>query len=334
MTTHPHELRRRSIVAAAAVAALGLALPRARAQAALPAQARIFVGFPPGGSPDIVARRLAEQLSGKLATTVLVENRPGAGSRIAIDAARQLPADGLTLLLSPAGIVTTNPHTYRKLNYDPVKDLTPIALTNTLTFGFGVGPAVPPQVRDLATFAAWVKTQSGAVTFGSPAAGAPPHFIGDALSRSLGLGLTHVPYRGSAPAFNDLFGGQIAAISLSLGDLVKPAEAKRLRILAVSGDKRSPFAPDVPTFAEQGLSGLDRDDWFGLYVAGQALPEVVQRLSAITKEVQTGAAYQKALRDSFLEPVWSTPEELARRGRDDMAYWGPLIKASGFTADS
>ena len=333
MTTPSQPLSRRRVMAVAAAGSLGLAFPALRAQT-LPPLARVIVGFPPGGSPDYVARRLAEGLTGKLAASVVVENRPGAGSRIALDAARQLPPDGLTLLLSPAGMVATNPHTYRKLNYDPVKDLTPITLTHSVTFGFAVGPAVPPQVRDIAGFAAWAKGQAGTIAFGSPAAGAPPHFMGDWLSRSLKLGMTHVAYRGGAPALNDLFGGSIASLSLTLGDLVKPAEAKRLRILAVSGGKRSPFAPEVPTFAEQGIKGLDRDDWFGLYVAGQAAPEVVQRLSSITRDMQTGAEYQKALRSNYLDPAWCAPQELAQRGQEDLLHWGPIIKASGFTADS
>ena len=315
--------RRRVLLQAASAAALSSAWPLVRAQGALPAQARIFVGFAPGGAPDIVGRRLAEQLGGLLATTVIVENRPGAGSRIAVDAARLAAPDGLTLLLSPAGIVTTNPHTYRKLNYEPFKDLAPIALTTTLSFGFAVGPAVPQQVRDVAGFAAWARTQTGTVAFGSPAAGAPPHFVGDWLSRSLKLGLTH-----------DLFGSSLAAASVTLGDLVKHAEARRLRILGVSGTRRSPFAPEVPTFAEQGIKGLERDDWFGLYIVGQPAQEVVQRLSALTRQAQTGEAYQKALRDSFLEPAWSTPQELDQRGRADLEHWGPIIKASGFVADA
>lgn len=333
MTIPLQPLTRRRLMTTAAASSLGLVIPSARAQS-LPPLARIIVGFTAGGSPDYVARRLAEGLTGKLAASVVVENRPGAGSRIALEAARQLPPDGLTLLLSPAGIVATNPHTYRKLNYDPIKDLSAITLTNTLTLGFAVGPAVPSQVRDLDSFAAWAKVQPGTIAFGTPAAGAPPHFIGDWLSRSLKLGMTHVAYRGGAPALNDLFGGSIASLSLTLGDMIKPAEVQRLRILAVTGNKRSEFAPNVPTFAEQGIKGLDRDDWFGLYVVGQAAPEVVQRLSAITKEVQGGAAYQKALRSNFLNPAWSTPSELAQRGQDDLAHWGPIIKASGFTADS
>jgi tripartite-type tricarboxylate transporter receptor subunit TctC len=337
MRTIPHSISRRGALKLGSAGALGLACAAARAQPApspLPAQARIFVGFAPGGSPDIVARRLAEQLSGKLAATVIVENRPGAGSRIALDAARQQPPDGLTLLLSPAGIVATNPHTFKKLNYDPFNDLTPIALTNTITFGFAVGPAVPANVRNVAQFAAWVKQQTGPVSFGSPAAGAPPHFIGDVLSRSLNLGLTHVPYRGAAPGFNDLFGGSIASMSVTLGDLVKHHENGKLRIIAVSGASRSAFAPTVATFEEQGVKGLNRDDWFGLYIGGKAAPDVVQRLSALTREVQTSKAYQDALRASYLDPAWSTPDELMERGRFDHAHWGPIVKASGFTADS
>jgi tripartite-type tricarboxylate transporter receptor subunit TctC len=334
-TTSPMD--RRSALRLASAGALGLGLQASLGsawaqQSALPPLARIFVGFPPGGAPDIVSRRLAEALTGKLATAVVVENRPGAGGRIALDAARQLPPDGLTLLLTPAGLIATNPHTYAKLNYDPFKDLTPICLTTTVTFGFAVGPAVPPQVRDVASFAAWVRTQPGNVVFGSPAAGAPPHFIGDWLSRSLKLGLTHAAYRGGTPALNDTLGGSIAAICITLGDLVKHPE--RLRIIGVSGTTRSPYAPNAPTFAEQGINGLDRDDWFGIYVAGNASPEVVQRLSAVTKEAVESAPFQKALRDNFLNPAWSTPQELAQRARADHDHWGPLVKASGFKADS
>ena len=180
----------------------------------------------------------------------------------------------------------------------------------------------------------WPASPPGREHKRAPAAGAPPHFVGDWLSRSLKLGLTHVPYRGSAPIFNDLFGSSLAAASVTLGDLVKHAEARRLRILGVSGTRRSPFAPEVPTFAEQGIKGLERDDWFGLYIVGQPAQEVVQRLSALTRQAQTGEAYQKALRDSFLEPAWSTPQELDQRGRADLEHWGPIIKASGFVADA
>ena len=299
----------------------------------LPAIARIIVGFPAGGAPDIIARRMAEQLTGKLAVSVVVDNRPGAGSRIALDFARQVPADGLTLLLSPAGIVATNPHSFKKLNYDPFKDIVPISLASTITFGFAVGPAVPTSVTTLADFTNWVKTQPVGVSYGSPAAGAPPHFIGEWLSLRLKLGLTHIPYRGAAPAFLDLFGGRIAALSLTLGDMVKHAEAGRLRIIGVSGLKRSPFAPNIPTFSEQGVSGLERDDWFGVYIAGKPSNQVITDTSNVVRQALTSPQYQKSLRDAYLAPAWSSPKELDQRGRDDYNHWGPLVAASGFVAD-
>jgi tripartite-type tricarboxylate transporter receptor subunit TctC len=295
--------------------------------------ARIVVGFPPGGAPDIVARRLAELLAGPLARAVVVDNRPGAGGRIAVDVARQSPPDGLTLLLNPAGVLTINPFTYRKLNYDPLKDFTPLSLAAIVDFGFGVGPAVPPQVKDLAGFAAWAKMQPGPVNFGSPAAGAPPHFVGDALSRSLGLGMTHVPYRGGAPALNDLMGGQLTSVVLTLGDMVQHAKAGRLRLLAASGPGRSRFAPDVPTFAEQNVPGLDVRDWFGVYIAGQAAPEVAQRIGAIVRAALGSPAYAQALAVAGLEAASSTAAQLDQLARADQERWGPIVKASGFVAD-
>ena len=213
-----HKPNRRTTlhICLAALALAGLAL-QASAQS-LPETARIVVGFPPGGAPDLVARRLADQLAGKLAKVVIVDNRPGASGRIAVDIARQSPPDGLTLLLNPAGVLTINPHSFKKLNYEPFKDFAPISLVSMIDFGFAVGPAVPPEVKTLADFATWAKANPGKVTYGSPAAGAPPHFVGDVLSRSMGLGMTHVPYRGATPALNDLLGGQISSLVVTLGD--------------------------------------------------------------------------------------------------------------------
>lgn len=172
-------INRRSAVKAAlgATGLLALGVTPAFAQT-LPESARIVVGFPPGGAPDLVARRLAEQLAGKLAKAVIVDNRPGAAGRIAVDIARQSPADGTTLLLNPAGVLTINPHSYKKLNYDPFKDLAPVGLAAHIDFGFAVGPAVPADVKDLADFVKWAKANRGKVNYGSPAAGSPSHFVG------------------------------------------------------------------------------------------------------------------------------------------------------------
>ncbi|MES2943280.1 MAG: Bug family tripartite tricarboxylate transporter substrate binding protein [Pseudomonadota bacterium] len=300
----------------------------------LPETARIVVGFPPGGAPDLVARRLADQLTGKLAKAVIVDNRPGASGRIAVDIARQSPADGLTLLLNPAGVLTINPHSYKKLNYDPFKDFAPISLAAMIDFGFAVGSAVPPEVKNLAEFATWAKANNGKVTFGSPSAGAPPHFVGDALSRSLGLNMTHVPYRGGTPALNDLMGGQISALVLTLGDLIQQAKAGRLRLLASSGPARSKFAPDLPTFAEQKVPGLELRDWFGVYIAGAPSTEVVSKVSAVVRSALMSPEYSRSLAVGGIESSLSTPDELDKLGRNDLERWGPIVKASGFSADS
>lgn len=311
-----------------------MAVPGAAHAQALPDNARIIVGFPPGGAPDLMARRLAEQLTGKLAKAVIVDNRPGAGGRIAVDIARQAPADGTTLLFNPAGVLTINPHSYSKLNYDPFKDFAPVSVAGVVDFGFGVGPGVPPDVKTLADFAVWAKANPGKVTFGSPAAGAPPHFVGEALSRSLGIGMVHVAYRGGTPALNDLMGGQISALVLTLGDMIQHAKAGKLRLLASTGPARSKFAPDVPTFAEQKVAGLEMRDWFGVYIAGTPSADVLARVVPVVRTALATPAYAQSLAAGSLEAASSTPQELDRLARADLERWGPIVKASGFVADN
>ena len=323
---------RRDTLRSGLAAAASAALPAAFAQA-LPDTARILVGFPPGGAPDIVSRRLAEMLSGKLARTVVVENKPGAAGRLAVDAARAAAADGNTLLLNPAGVLTINPHTYAKLNYDPFKDFTPLSLVANIDFGFGVGSAVPADVKTIADFARWAKANPGKVNYGSPAAGSPPHFAGDVLSRSLGLDMTHVPYRGAAPMLNDLMGGQLSAGILTLGDMLQQEKAGRLRLLAATGPARSVFAPQLATFAEQNVPGLTLRDWFGLYIAGQAPADVVARVAPLVRAVVASDAFVQALATAFLEAKPSTPQELDQLARNDASRWAPIVKASGFVAD-
>ena len=317
----------------AALTMPGFAMRTARAQS-LPETARIVVGFPPGGAPDLVARRLADQLAGKLAKVVIVDNRPGASGRIAVDIARQSPPDGLTLLLNPAGVLTINPHSFKKLNYEPFKDFAPVSLAAMIDFGFAVGPGVPPEVKTLADFAVWAKANPGKVTYGSPAAGAPPHFVGDVLSRSLGLGMTHVPYRGATPALNDLMGGQISSLVLTLGDLIQQSKAGRLRMLAASGPARSRFAPELPTFAEQKIAGLTQRDWFGIYIPGTPTAEVAAKVSAAVKAALASPEYSRTLAVGGIEAASSTPQELDKLGRADLELWGPIVKASGFSADN
>ncbi len=325
-------INRRLSLRCGLAAAAALALPRAQAQA-LPDTARILVGFPPGGAPDTMARRLADMLAGKLAKAVVVDNRPGAAGRLAVEAARQASTDGSTLLLNPAGVLTINPHTYKKLNYDPFKDFTPLSLVATIDFGFGVGAAVPPDVKNIADFARWAKAHPSKANYGSPAAGSPAHFAGDVLSRTLDLDMTHVPYRGAAPMLNDLIGGQLVAGILTLGDMVQQEKAGKLRLLASTGPARSKFAPQLATFGEQQVAGLDMRDWFALYIGGVAPPDVVARVAPMVRAVVASEAYVQALAMASLEAKSSTPQELEQLARSDFARWAPVVKASGFVAD-
>ena len=331
-----HNPRRRILlrtgVATGAAWSLGLA-PAASAQN-LPDAARILVGFPPGGAPDFIARRLAGQLTGKLAKTVVVDNRPGAGGRIAAGIARQSPPDGGTLLLNPSGVLTINPHSYAKLDYDPFRDFAPVSLAAQIDYGFGIGPAVPANVRTLAEFSAWAKANPGKVSFGSPAAGAPPHFVGDVLNRTLDLGMAHAPYRGAPPALNDLLGGQISALVLAVGDLLPHARAGKLRLLACTGPARSKFAPALPTFAEQNVAGLELRDWFAIYIAGAPAADTMARVVPLVREAASAEAYVQALAGNQLEAAASTPEALDRLARSDLERWRQIVKASGFVADS
>ncbi len=312
---------------------IGTLSPIAALGQSLPESARIIVGFPPGGGIDLISRRLAEQLTGKLAKAVIVDNRPGAAGRIAVDIARQSPPDGLTLMMNPAGVLTINPHTFKKSNYDPFKDFTAISMAALIDFGFAVGAGVPAEVKTLADFAKWAKANDGKVTYGSPAAGAPPHFVGDFLSRKLGLNMTHVPYRGGAPAMTDLIGGQISALILTLGDLVQPAKTGKLRLLASTGPARSKFAPDTPTFAEQNVAGLDMRDWFGVYIAGAASADVTARVVPLVRAALVSAPYIQGVATLGIEATSSTPQEMDQLARADYERWGAIVKASGFTAD-
>lgn len=325
--------RRSALKLGLATSSIGSFWPSIASAQPLPESARIIVGYPPGGGIDLISRRLAEQLTGKLARAVIVDNRPGAAGRIAVDIARQSPPDGLTLLMNPAGVLTINPHTYKKSNYDPFKDFTPLSLAALIDFGFAVGPGVPAEVKTLAEFGKWAKANEGKVTYGSPAAGAPPHFVGDSLSRTLALNMTHVPYRGGAPALNDLMGGQISAVVLTLGDLIQPAKAGKLRLLASTGPARSKFSPDILTFAEQGVTGLDMRDWFGVYIVGAASAEATAKLVPLIRTALVSAPYVQGLAAIGIEATSSTPYEMDRLFRTDYERWGAIVRASGFVAD-
>ncbi len=314
-----------------ALAALSVGLPQlARSQT--PETMRLLVGFPPGGATDTVARRLADKLRGKIAANVLVENRPGAGGQLAVTALKSFPADGSTLLFTPPAPFAIYPFTYKKLAYAP-EDVVPVSLVCNFAFAIAVGPAVPASVRSLKEFLDWARQNPTMANFGSPAAGAPPHLVASMLSLNAGVPLTHVPYRGDAPGLQDLMGGQVSAYSSTLGSFMPHLRSGKMRLLAVSGPARSPFAPDTPTYREQGFP-IDITEWFGLFAPAGTPAAAVQQIAATVREAVAQPDFVKSLADFGMAAHATTPTALSNQLRQETEFWRNEVRRIGFTAES
>ncbi|KRD16413.1 twin-arginine translocation pathway signal protein [Acidovorax sp. Root267] len=324
--------RRQFAVQLASLAALGTGIvPAAQAQQHSDL-ARLLVGFPPGGSTDNVARRLAEKLRGTYAANVLVDNKPGAGTQIAVSALKDAVPDGTTLLLSPPSPFTVYPYTYRKLPY-ALEDVAPVSMACTFPFALAVGPAVPDSVRTLQDFVAWAKANPGKASFGSPASGSTPHLVGSVLGKMAGIDFTHIAYRGDAPGLQDLMGGQVPAYSTVLGSYLPHLKSGRLRLLAVSGTERSSFAPDLPTYREQGFA-LDMTEWFGVFVPARTPAATVQRVADAMRAAVAQPDFVRGLAEFGMTARSSTPQELVTRLRAEAEQWRVHVKNIGFTADT
>jgi tripartite-type tricarboxylate transporter receptor subunit TctC len=296
--------------------------------------ARIVTGFAAGGTSDTICRRVAQRLQGDYAKAAVVENKTGAGGQIAVQTVKAAAPDGATILQTPTSILTIYPHIYKRLPYEPLVDLTPVTLGCVFDFGFAVGPAVPASVRNVNEFLAWVRANPAGGNFGSPAAGSTPHFIGALLGKNAGLELKHAAYRGTQPAMLDLLGGNISAVSGPIGDITQHLASGKVRILATSGARRSRFAPDVPTFTEQGLKDMTHSEWFAFFLPAKASPELVARLNASMKSALAHKDSIEGLAGFGLEAMSSSPAELTDLLRRDTAKWAPIVKHVGFTAEN
>ncbi|MCK8784891.1 tripartite tricarboxylate transporter substrate-binding protein [Roseomonas sp. NAR14] len=289
---------------------------------------RAIVGFPPGGTIDSVTRLYAERLRASGAMQLVVDNRPGAGGRMALELLKPLPADGSAFIVTPASMLTIYPHLYtRTLRYDPLRDFTPVSPLCVFPFGLAVAKQHP--ARTLAEFVAWAKP-SPSVDWASPVPGSMPHFIGTELARLAGLSLNHIPYRGSAPAASDLLSGTLQAVILPLGDLTSFHRSGDVRLLAVSSPERRPGL-EVPTFAEAGFPALTHEEWYGaLLPAGAPAPVVAALHGAIVAAVPEVTA---ALARIDLQPQPMAPEAFRQRIARETETWGPIVAASGFRPD-
>jgi len=295
--------------------------------------ARVIVGFPAGGSSDIVARLYAEKLRGLYAPNVIVEGRVGAAGRIAVEAVRDAERDGSVYLQTPASMLTLQPHVFpREVRYDALVDLIPVSTVCTFPFALAV-PASHPA-RTFPEFVAWLRAQTGEVPFASPAAGSAPHFLGIMLANAVGVRMTHVPYRGAVPAVQDLIGGRLPFFVGVLGDIA-PQHGTGARMLAVTSDARNPRYPEVATFRELGHPDLSKDEWFGaLLPAGTPAPIVAALHVAITRVAAMPEMIAALDRLEFAATVSASPAEFAARIRRERDEWGPVVRTSGFQPEN
>jgi tripartite-type tricarboxylate transporter receptor subunit TctC len=312
------------------LAASVLILPHAAQAQVFPTKAiRILCPFPPGGGVDITARAIAQELSNQLGQSVIVENRPGAGGNVAAAQVARAEPDGYTLFLTLNSLHAISPLLYAKLPFDANKDfayITPLVSFNNVLV---VNPSSPVQsVRDLLALA---KSQPGKVTFASSGNGTNTHLVGELFKSMAGIDIVHVPYKGSAPALTDLLGGSVTMMFDTIPSAISHIKSGKLRALGVTGARRSPLFPDVPTIAESGLTGFETVAWYGLVGPAGMPKEVLAKLNAETVK----GAHSKTFRDRMeplgFEIMTGTPEKMAEMLKADTARWAPVIKAAGVT---
>ena len=291
---------------------------------------RIIFPYAAGGSGDATSRLLADKLQTSLGQTVLVENRTGGAGRIGVNAVKNAAPDGGTLLFTPFAAVTIYPFAYHSLDYDPFTDLAPITQVCTFDFALAVRsdfPAKTPQ-----ELVAWLKANPASAQYGSPSAGALPHFFGLLFGRAAGVEMTHIAYKGTAPALSDLLGGQIPMVSSTVSDFLELHRAGKIRVIATSGEERTTDLPDVPTFKESGID-IVGSGWYGMFAPARTPPDVVARLNAALVAALAQPDLKTRISGFGLKPTGTSPAQLAAIQKTDADKWGPIVKASGFIAD-
>jgi tripartite-type tricarboxylate transporter receptor subunit TctC len=321
-------IRRRDMLFATA-ATLGPGLVRAQSAG----NAFVVSGFPPGGMGDMVARPLTEKLRGRYAESLMLDSRPGAGGRIAVEYVKRAAPDGKTILQIPGSIMSLYPHIYSKLPYDPVADFQPVSTLCGYVYSFTAGPGLPAEIKTVADYIAWARANPKQALYGIPAAGSALHFAGMMLQRSAKFEFNSVPYRGGAPLLQDLLGGQVPVSFNVLGEVLPSIKTGKLRALALTSPKRSPFIPEVPTLVEQGYPDIALQEWLGWFVPAKTPADVVKRLNTQVREGLQTPELQEALSKNALEAQYQSPEEFAAILKADIAHWGPIVKATGFKAE-
>ena len=319
-------MKRREFTALAAAASL---MPLAHAQAER--TIRVLVGFPPGGSIDIVSRVLAEKMKDELKANIVIENKAGAGGRVAADLLKASPADGSVVMITPVVVPVLAPLVFSKLNYNPATDFAPVGHVCSFNFALSVPANLP--ARNIAEFVAWLKANPQKANFGSPAPGSLPHFFGEMLSREAKADMVHVPFAGGAAMMNAIMGGQVSAGIDVVLEALEAHKAGKVRILATSGDKRSAVLPDVPTFKESGYPNIVASGWFAMYAPAKTPAAAIE---AMNRALNKALAHPEVL-DRFgklaLEAGGGSAADLTKLEQASTARWAPVVKATGFRAD-
>ena len=320
----------RSITRAFLALALAAAASLAGAQTA-GKPIRLICPFPPGGAVDIASRAIAAELQKVLGVTVTVDNRPGAGGNIGgAEAARAAP-DGTTLFMTTSGINAINPALYTKMPFDPIKDLAPVIALVSLSNVLVLHPSV--KANSVAEVIAQARAAPGKMNYASSGSGTSVHMSGEMFKHLAKLDITHLPYKGSAPAVTDLLGGQVMMMFDNIPSALPHIKAGKLRALAVTGAKRDPLLPDVPTVAEAGVAGYESGVWFGLAVPAGTPKDVIARLNEAAVKGSKSPEFVKRMTELGYSIVASTPEQMAEMNKAEVARWVPIVKASGAKAD-
>ena len=310
---------------------LGILPADALAQSYPSRPVRLVVPFPAGGTTDILARAMAEKLSGALGQQFVVDNRPGAGGNIGSDIVAKSPPDGYTLLMGTVGTHAINPSLYPKMPYDHVKDFVPVVLVAGVPNVLVVNPTVP--AKTVAELIALAKEKPGTINFASSGNGTSIHLSGELFKLLAGVQIAHVPYKGSAPALTDLIGGRVQIMFDNLPSALPHIKGGKLRALAVTSSKRAPALPDLPTIAESGVAGFEASSWFGILAPAATPRDIVQRINAEANKALHAPDMREKLLAQGAEAVGNSPEFFADYIRTETVKWAKVVKDSGARVD-
>ena len=328
----PVILRLARIVAVAFCTVLPPPAHAAEPPAAYPSKpVRLVVPFTPGGSTDILARAVGQKLSESWGQPVVVDNRPGAGGIIGMETVAKAAPDGYTLVMGHIGTLAANPALYKTLPYDPVKDFAPVTLIARVPNVLVVGPAVPS--RSVAELIALAKAKPGKLDYGSGGNGSAAHLATEYFKLKAGVDLQHIPYKGTAPALQDLLGGQIALMITGLPPVLPHVKAGKLRILGVASAQRLRQFPEIPTIAESGVPGFEATQWYGILAPAATPKEIVAKLNREFVKALRDPAVGEKLAGEGADPVGDTPGEFAAFIASEIDLWGKVIRATGAKAE-